>query len=125
MYKYFGVYRAVAVNPADTSDLKRIRVTVPSLSTGDVWAFPLLRSPTAAMPDVRAGDGVWVMFEGGDLNYPVWVGFYSAAEREPTTSTPTAAAEAQNDSFVTLTSLNNVTYNITVDDDGSLITTET
>lgn len=88
MFKYFGVYRAVAVTPTDPTDLKRIRVTVPALSTGDVWAFPMLRAPAASMPDVRAGDGVWVMFEGGDLNYPVWVGFYSAVDRNNAVTAP-------------------------------------
>lgn len=73
---FFGVYRAVAVAPADSTDLKRIRVIVPMLATQPMWAFPMLASPSAPLPEVSAGDGVWVMFEGGDLNYPVWTGFY-------------------------------------------------
>lgn len=73
----FGIYRGVVVQ-VDKTPLRRLRVTVPLLmGAHSVWAFPCVPLEEALSPQetAQAGDSVWVMFEGGDLNYPVWVGF--------------------------------------------------
>jgi hypothetical protein len=36
------------------------------------WALPCLPPGGAATPAI--GDLVWVTFEGGDTDYPIWVG---------------------------------------------------
>lgn len=75
--KHYGMYRAVVTGFDDPTKLQRIRVSVPRLlGTASLWAFPCLPEPGATAPPVKLGQGVWVMFEGGDLQYPVYVGFF-------------------------------------------------
>ena len=77
MMNLFGMYRGVVTDPNDPSNLCRLAVSVPAvMGSASVWAFPHKGSPTASAPSVNAGDGVWVMFEGGDSAFPIWTGFY-------------------------------------------------
>lgn len=77
--KHAGVYRATVVDNNDPESRLRLRVRVPAL-TGDAvvgWVWPCL--PAVAPADVvlpQPGDGVWVMFEGGEPDYPVWMGVF-------------------------------------------------
>lgn len=83
---YFGIYRGVVIAKDDVNAM-RLRVSVPRLTGTD----SVLAWPCASRSDYDAakpGIGVWVMFEGGDLNYPVWVGLFgeglpSSAEGGP------------------------------------------
>lgn len=76
-HKHYGMYRGVVTGFDDPTRLKRVRVSVPRLlGSASVWAFPCLPSPSSEAPTVKLGQGVWVMFEGGDLGYPVYVGFF-------------------------------------------------
>ena len=77
--KYYGVYRGTVVNNIDPMQLGRIQVTVPD--AGGVipssWAVPCVplagkQSGTFMVPQV--GAGVWIQFEGGDPDKPVWTG---------------------------------------------------
>lgn len=71
-----GIYRGVITDADDPSGLNRLKVSVPLvMGSSSLWAFPCFADP-AVMPTVKPGDGVWVMFEGGDRAFPVWVGFY-------------------------------------------------
>jgi uncharacterized protein involved in type VI secretion and phage assembly len=83
----FGKYRAVVINNIDPLQIGRIQVMVPDVGAviPTSWAMPCV--PTAginagffAVPII--GAGVWIEFERGDPDYPVWVGCYwgSAAE---------------------------------------------
>ena len=83
----FGKYRGTVVNNIDPLQIARIQVIVPDAMgfVPGTWAMPCL--PVAginngmfAVPMI--GSGVWVEFERGDLDYPIWVGSYwgSAAE---------------------------------------------
>ena len=83
----FGKYRAVVINNIDPLQIGRIQVMVPDVGAviPTSWAMPCL--PTAGInagfftvPII--GAGVWVEFERGDPDYPIWVGGYwgSAAE---------------------------------------------
>jgi uncharacterized protein involved in type VI secretion and phage assembly len=81
--KYIGKYRGLVVDNNDPEHLGRLRVKVPSVLGEDVvtgWALPCLPYGGAAdqgfffIPEVNAG--VWIEFEAGDLEYPVWVGTY-------------------------------------------------
>ena len=85
--RYFGKYRGYVSGVADPLNLGRIKARVPRLlgeaETG--WALPC--TPYAgpdqglyAIPDV--GAGVWIEFEGGDPDFPIWSGtwFGTAAE---------------------------------------------
>jgi uncharacterized protein involved in type VI secretion and phage assembly len=81
--RFFGKYRGLVVDNADPAHLGRLRVRIPSLLGPDVvtgWATPCVPFGGSAaqgllfIPD--AGAGVWVEFEEGDLEFPVWVGTY-------------------------------------------------
>lgn len=85
--KYYGKYRATVVNNVDPMQIGRIQVMVPDVSniTLSSWAMPCV--PVAGkqmgayfIPQI--GAGVWVEFEHGDSDYPIWVGGYwgTAAE---------------------------------------------
>lgn len=77
--QFFGKYRGRVVDVDDPLMLGRLRAEVPAV-LGDVtsgWALPCV--PYAgdgvgfhAIPPV--GAGVWVEFEGGDPDYPIWTG---------------------------------------------------
>lgn len=72
---YFGIYRSKAVSNEDTSGQRRVKVVVPSVSaSAQVWAMPCLAPGTTTLPN--PGDGVWVMYEEGNVDYPVWIGTF-------------------------------------------------
>lgn len=81
--RYYGKYRGFVVDNADPQKRGRLRVKVPSVFGTDVvsgWALPCAPYGGADdqglffVPEVEAG--VWVEFEAGDLEYPVWVGTF-------------------------------------------------
>jgi uncharacterized protein involved in type VI secretion and phage assembly len=85
--RYLGKYRGTVVNNVDPLNRGRLMVAVPDVLglTPSTWALPCvpLAGPQAgfyALPTV--GSGVWVEFEQGDADYPIWVGCFwgSAAE---------------------------------------------
>jgi uncharacterized protein involved in type VI secretion and phage assembly len=77
--RYYGIYRGTVVNNIDPMQMARILVTVPDVGgiTPSTWAMPCVpisgkQMGTFMMPQI--GAGVWVQFEGGDPDYPVWTG---------------------------------------------------
>lgn len=81
--RFFGKYRGFVVDNEDPELLGRLRVTVPSVLGQEVvtgWALPCFPHGGATnqgmlfIPDVDAG--VWVEFEEGDLEFPIWVGTF-------------------------------------------------
>ena len=81
--RFYGKYRAIVVDNQDPSRLGRLKVKVPSVLGPDVvtgWAAPCAPYGGAAdqgllfVPERDAG--VWVEFEEGDLEFPIWVGTY-------------------------------------------------
>jgi uncharacterized protein involved in type VI secretion and phage assembly len=85
--RFYGKYRGTVVNNVDPLQLARIQVFVPDVGAllPSTWALPCVPvagklSGTFVLPQV--GAGVWVEFEQGDPNDPIWVGGYwgTAAE---------------------------------------------
>lgn len=81
--RFFGKYRGFVVDNQDPSRLGRLRVKVPSVLGPDVvtgWATACVPAGGTAgegflfVPPRDAG--VWVEFEEGDLEFPVWVGTF-------------------------------------------------
>jgi uncharacterized protein involved in type VI secretion and phage assembly len=81
--RFYGKYRAFVVDNADPENRGRLRLQIPSVLGNDVvsgWALPCLPYGGAAdqgfffIPEKEAC--VWVEFEMGDLDYPVWVGTF-------------------------------------------------
>lgn len=88
--KYFGKYRGTVVNNIDPLMTGRIQVQVPDVLglTPSSWAMPCapmagIQAGVYVVPPV--GAGVWVEFEQGNPDYPIWVGCWwgSAAEVPP------------------------------------------
>ena len=77
---FFGIYRGTVVANKDPETHRRLKVNVPQLSGSALgkdlpWAWPKeTSSMKTEVPEI--GDGVWVMYEGGDPSYPLWVGTY-------------------------------------------------
>lgn len=89
MRKHYGKYRGTVVNNIDPLQMGRINVQVPGV-TGllpSSWALPCVPAAgkqmgTFVVPQI--GAGVWVEFENGDLNLPIWVGgFWGSAAEVP------------------------------------------
>ncbi|MGK8558157.1 phage baseplate assembly protein V [Nocardia gipuzkoensis] len=81
--RFYGKYRGIVVDNDDPAGLGRLRVMVPSVLGPDVvtgWATPCIPYGGSSghgflfIPERKAG--VWVEFEEGDLEFPIWVGAY-------------------------------------------------
>ncbi len=85
---YFGKYRGTVTDVDDPENLCRIRATIPAV-LGDVpcgWAMP--SAPfggdghgVVMLPSV--GSGVWIEFEAGRLDNPIWSGAWWASGQRP------------------------------------------
>jgi hypothetical protein len=81
MRQFFGKYRGTVENNLDPMQQGRVQVKVPAvLGDGRLsWAMPC--SPFAG-PSVGfftippTGANVWVEFENGDPDYPIWTGCF-------------------------------------------------
>lgn len=90
----YGKYRGKVQENNDPQRLGRIRALVPAV-TSDVlnWAMPCVpyagpQEGFLMLPPV--GANVWVEFEGGDLNYPIWSGGFwgdTTQQQPPTDAT--------------------------------------
>ena len=87
--KFYGKYRGTVINNIDPLQIGRIQVIVPDVSNIVLssWAMPCFvitgkQMGTYFMPQI--GSGVWVEFEQGDSDYPIWVGgFWGTAAEVP------------------------------------------
>jgi uncharacterized protein involved in type VI secretion and phage assembly len=87
--KFYGLYRATVINNIDPMQIGRIQVIVPDVSNiiPSSWAMPCVpiagkQMGTFVVPQI--GAGVWVQFEQGDPDYPVWTGgFWGVAAEVP------------------------------------------
>jgi uncharacterized protein involved in type VI secretion and phage assembly len=84
---FFGKYRGVVTDNQDPQKLGRIRARVPDVFGDDEsgWAMPCApfggpRTGLFALPTVSAG--VWIEFEGGDPDYPIWSGCWWGSQAE-------------------------------------------
>lgn len=76
---YYGKYRGTVVSNTDPQQRGRVQIHVPSV-LGDSrlsWAMPCVPYAGSGVgfffiPPVDAR--IWVEFEGGDPDYPIWVG---------------------------------------------------
>lgn len=87
--QYYGKYRGLVINNVDPMMKGRLLIQVPDvlgLSTSS-WAMPCapMAGPQMGVHVVpTVGAGVWVEFEGGDPDYPIWSGgFWGSAAEVP------------------------------------------
>ncbi len=93
--KIYGKYRGIVAVGKDPDGKGRVKVQVPALfgfKTLENWAYPVLPHTSAGTDPgdgrqiivgadpanwkIPNGTGVWVEFEGGDPDKPIWCGFW-------------------------------------------------
>jgi len=85
--KYLGKFRATVVNNVDPMQIGRIQVMASDVSNliPTTWAmpcFPIAGKQMGAYLIPQVGAGVWVEFEQGDSDYPIWTGSYYGSVAE-------------------------------------------
>jgi len=85
---YFGKYRGIVTDVVDPLNQCRIRATVPAVLGEHACAWAMPAAPFAGdghgfvmLPKV--GSGVWIEFEAGRLDNPIWSGAWWASGERP------------------------------------------
>lgn len=90
--RFYGKYRGVVTDNADPDNNARIMAQVPGVmgETAVGWALPAF--PFAGdghglvmLPEV--GSMVWIEFEAGNLDHPIWTGGFFLPGQRPTPDT--------------------------------------
>ncbi|MCI0397894.1 MAG: phage baseplate assembly protein V [Chloroflexi bacterium] len=87
--KYYGKYRGLVLNNVDPLQKGRLLIQVPDVLGLSIssWAMPCMpiagpQMGVFVVPII--GAGVWVEFEGGNPDYPIWTGgFWGSAAEVP------------------------------------------
>lgn len=93
--RFYGKYRGAVINNIDPQGVGRLLVQVPDVSGVGIssWAMPCFpytgrKSGWYAVPQI--GAGVWVEFEAGNPDFPIWTGCWYGDSSE----LPAAASAA-------------------------------
>ena len=85
--RYFGKYRGTVVNNLDPENRGRIQAIVPDVQGLIPMTYALPCLPAAGkgsgsfiVPEL--GSSVWIEFEQGDPDYPIWTGCFWASTLE-------------------------------------------
>ena len=87
MTRYYGKYRATVTANLDPLQMGRVLVSVPAVPGAELsWAMPCvpfaaLEAGASSLPMV--GAPIWIEFEGGDPDYPIWSGTFWAEGQGP------------------------------------------
>jgi uncharacterized protein involved in type VI secretion and phage assembly len=101
--RFYGKYRGLVIQNADPEQIGRIQVQVPDVlgKITSSWAMPCVpaagnQSGCFIVPPVNSQ--VWVEFEQGDPDYPIWTGgFWGKGAEVPTAAiAPPAGPSGQN-----------------------------
>jgi Type VI secretion system/phage-baseplate injector OB domain len=101
--RYYGKYRGTVVENIDPEQIGRVLLQVPDVlgETPSSWALPCvpaagIQSGVFVVPPI--GSQVWVEFEQGDPDYPIWTGgFWGLVADVPVFATaPPAIPPGQN-----------------------------
>lgn len=87
--RYYGKYRGTVINNIDPMQIGRLQAMVPDVSSliPSSWAMPCLpvgglQMGMFTVPPI--GAGVWIEFEQGNPDYPIWTGcFYGSVADVP------------------------------------------
>jgi type VI secretion system (T6SS) baseplate-like injector VgrG len=101
--RYYGKFRGTVIENIDPEQIGRVLVQVPDVlgETPSSWALPCvpaagIQSGVFVVPPI--GSQVWVEFEQGDPDYPIWTGgFWGLVADVPIFATaPPAIPPGQN-----------------------------
>jgi uncharacterized protein involved in type VI secretion and phage assembly len=92
--KFYGKYRGTISNNVDPLSQGRVQVDVPSILGGQTTGWALPSTPYAgsqvgffSIPP--KGSYVWVEFEEGDIDHPIWTGSFWGPGDAPTKDSTT------------------------------------
>src|SRR5438132_6790233 len=108
--KFYGKYRGMVLNNVDPLQIGRLQVQVPDVGglIPSSWAmpcFPFTGKQMGAYMIPQIGTGIWVEFEQGNPDYPIWSGcWYGLAAEVPALA---LAGIAANPNIVLQTTLQN------------------
>jgi hypothetical protein len=95
---FYGKYRGTVTNPTDLTGRGRVQVSVPDVLGDNTFAWAMPASPFAgpgigffSVPPKDAS--VWVEFERGDPDYPIWSGCFWEVGQEPAGVGPLASLQ--------------------------------
>ena len=82
--KYYGKYRGTVINNVDPQKMGRIQAIVPDVSglSPSSWAMPsvpVLGMQMGIFTVPQIGSGVWIEFEQGNPDYPIWTGCFAGS----------------------------------------------
>jgi uncharacterized protein involved in type VI secretion and phage assembly len=85
--KFYGKFRGTVLNNIDPQRIGRIMASVPAVSLllPTSWCmpcYPLAGKLMGISYVPQIGSGVWVEFEGGDPDYPIWTGCFWGLDSE-------------------------------------------
>jgi len=122
--RFYGKYRGIVTDNQDPFKIGRVKAHVLDVlgDNASGWALPCMpfagdNTGFYAIPDV--GARVWIEFEQGDPDYPIWSGCWWGSEEE----LPSEASDAPYDRVVIKTSQQQVL--ILDDSEGGKITLQT
>lgn len=106
--KFFGKYRGIVSDYKDPLNIGRIRAQVPDVFGEEEsgWAMPCVPFAGKGMGFLglpATGSGVWIEFEQGDPDYPVWSGTWWPDSND----VPAVAKSADYDKTVMVTNKGN------------------
>lgn len=104
--RFYGKYRGIVVDNEDPEQLGRLKLKIPSVLGSEItsgWAMPctpfggMANQGILFIPEIDAG--VWVEFEEGDCEFPIWVGtFWSKPDGETELPKPNEPDGSEQDS---------------------------
>jgi len=86
---YYGKFRGIVMDANDPLGLARLRAKVPDVSGENPsgWAMPclaLVEGQGVRMVVPAVGASVWIEYEHGDPEYPIWSGcFWTSRDEVP------------------------------------------
>jgi uncharacterized protein involved in type VI secretion and phage assembly len=88
--EYFGIYRGKVEQNIDPEQRGRLQVSVPAVTGGGTlnWALPSVPfsgSSVGVWAIPPTGANVWVQYEGGNPDLPVWTGCFWDLGQAPAT----------------------------------------
>jgi hypothetical protein len=101
--RYYGKYRGTVIQNIDPEQIGRVIAMVPDVlgMTPSSWAMPCvpaagIQAGTFVVPPI--GSGVWIEFEQGNPEYPIWTGgFWGVVAQVPVfAAAPPAIPPGQN-----------------------------
>jgi hypothetical protein len=84
--RFYGVYRGIVVENQDPKNQFRLKLKIPQVLHDQVSDWAWANHPSGIKSILAPiGTAVWVMFEGGDPSFPMWLG---NSQELPPTDTP-------------------------------------